>query len=320
MVAPTDESPSVPATKGGAALQRAAVVFCLALAGAVAVMTGVGASGGAAATPGSAQPPTTDDPGGRDAGGGGADGGDAGRGAGGETERLADDEELVATGEALYEVGCSSCHGLDGAGLVAPDGGQRGPSLLASGEASAFYYLSTGRMPLANSDELPVRKDPAYTPEEIDALVAYVGSLGAGEGPVVPEVDLAAGDLAEGGDLFRANCQACHSASGAGGALSYGRAAPNLAPAGPLQIAAAMRAGPGQMPVFGPDVLDDGELDSIVGYVRYLRNPEDPGGLPIGRTGPVPEGFVAWVVGLGALVGLIAWIGTRSPIGPRRPS
>jgi ubiquinol-cytochrome c reductase cytochrome c subunit len=67
------------------------------------------------------------------------------------------------------------------------------------------------------------------------------------------------------------------------------------------------------MPVFGPETLDDDDLNDLVRYVEYLDDPADPGGLPIGRTGPIPEGFVAWLVGMGALLALVAWIGTRSP-------
>jgi ubiquinol-cytochrome c reductase cytochrome c subunit len=211
-----------------------------------------------------------------------------------------------ADGERLYLEGCASCHGGEGAGT------ERGPSLLRSGEAAAFYYLSTGRMPLANSEEQPRRKPPVYEGDELAALVRHVGSLG--DGPGLPDdLDLDGADLALGGELYRENCQACHSASGAGGALSYGRAAPQLAPATPLQVAAAMRTGPGQMPVFGTDALSDADVASVARYVEYLDAPEDPGGLPIGRTGPIPEGFVAWFVGMAALLGVVAWIGTRSP-------
>jgi ubiquinol-cytochrome c reductase cytochrome c subunit len=228
------------------------------------------------------------------------------------------DDDLLAEGRELYETGCSSCHGPDGRGVVAPDGSVRGPSLEQAGEASAYYYLSTGRMPLANSEEQPTSKEPAYGPEEIEALVAFVGTLGTG--PDVPDVDPEAGDLAIGGEVFRANCQACHGAAGTGGALSYGRAAPRLTSATPRQIGSAVRVGPGEMPVFGPDLIDADELNGLVRYVQYLQDPEDPGGLPIGRTGPIPEGFVAWLVGMVALLGLVAWIGTRSPIRRTRGS
>ncbi|HEX4821249.1 MAG TPA: hypothetical protein VFV00_13690, partial [Acidimicrobiales bacterium] len=62
----------------------------------------------------------------------------------------------------------------------------------------------------------------------------------------------------------------------------------------------------------GEDVLSPSQLDNIAAYVQYLRAPQDPGGLPIGRIGPVPEGFVAWFFGAGALLLIVFWIGTRS--------
>ncbi|MEO5680418.1 MAG: c-type cytochrome [Acidimicrobiales bacterium] len=205
-------------------------------------------------------------------------------------------------GRQLFVTGCSSCHGLDGRGTG------RGPSLEHSGAASAYYYLSTGRMPLATEGQ-PLRKDPAFNPGEIDLLTAYVGSLG--DGPPVPEVDPSRGDLARGGQLFRASCAACHSAAGIGGALSYGGYAPPLQEAEPLQIAAAVRVGPGNMPLFGPAVFDDQEVDSLVRYVRFLQHAPTPGGARLGGAGPIPEGFVGWVFGIGALVAATAWIGTR---------
>lgn len=226
------------------------------------------------------------------------------------------DADLLARGEELYATSCVSCHGPDGRGEEAPDGSVRGPSLEDAGEAAAYYYLSTGRMPLANSEEQPERKPPAYGPDEIEALVAYVASLG--DGPALPDLDLEGADLVEGGEVFRAICQACHSASGSGGALSYSRAAPRLAPATPREIGAAVRVGPGEMPTFGPETITPDQLDGLVAYVQYLNDPEDPGGLPIGRTGPIAEGFVAWFVGMVALLILVGWIGTRDPIRRRR--
>lgn len=214
--------------------------------------------------------------------------------------------------EALYLEGCASCHGADGRGARGPDGGLRGPALGGAGEASAYYYLSTGRMPMTTAEGQPERKPRAYSQEQIEALTAYEAAFGTG--PELPDVDLEGADTARGGEIFRLNCQACHSASGSGGALSYGRAAPSLHAAAPLEIAAAVRAGPGQMPVFGPGAIDDDELDDLIAYVEYLDDPADPGGLPIGRTGPIPEGFVAWLVGMGGLLVLVFWIGVRNPI------
>jgi ubiquinol-cytochrome c reductase cytochrome c subunit len=226
------------------------------------------------------------------------------------------DQDLIGRGQQLYLTGCVSCHGIDGGGVTTPDGEVRGPSLKDAGEAGAYYQLSTGRMPLADPSDTPTRKRPAYDDDEIQALVAYVSSLG--NGPALPKIDTNGADIAAGGDLFRANCAPCHSAAGAGGALSYGDAAPPLSHSEPLQVGAAVRSGPGQMPVFGPDVVDEAQLDDIAAYVQYLRHPEDPGGVPIGRTGPVPEGFVAWFFGMGAFIAFVVWIGTRAPVRRRQ--
>ena len=221
--------------------------------------------------------------------------------------------DLVARGRTLYLEGCVSCHGTKGQGVGGSGGdNERGPRITDAGAAGAYYMLSTGRMPLNDPNEQPHRKDPAYGPKDIDALVAYVASLG--HGPALTKVDLADASLADGGLVFRADCQACHSASGSGGALSYGRAAPSLREATPEQVAAAVRSGPGQMPVFGQAEVDRKQLRDLVAYVQYLRHPSDRGGLAIGRVGPVPEGFVAWSVGVVLLLACVFWIGTRSPI------
>lgn len=223
-------------------------------------------------------------------------------------------DELRAAGLELYLTGCSSCHGADGEGVTI-DGERRGPSIENAGAAGAYYYLSTGRMPLGDPGDQPHRKEPAYSEEEIAALVAYVAGLG--DGPELPDVDIEDADLAEGGVLYRGMCQACHSAFGSGGALSYGRAAPNLHRADPLEVAAAVRVGPGQMPVFDQVSLSDDQLDDLAAYVEYLKSPENAGGIQVGRNGPVPEGFVAWIFGIGGALLIVAWIGGRDP--RRRP-
>jgi ubiquinol-cytochrome c reductase cytochrome c subunit len=210
--------------------------------------------------------------------------------------------QKVAAGRRLFVTGCSSCHGLDGRGT------ERGPDLSRSGAAAADFYLTTGRMPLADPDDQAERKTPAYSPAEIDQLVAYVASLG--EGPPIPTLS-AAGDLAQGNTLYTENCAACHSSAGAGGALGIAIDAPPLWQASARQTAEAIRIGPGAMPVFGPDTLDDAQVASIVRYVEYLKEPDDRGGHPLGRIGPVPEGFVAWIIGLGAMLAVAYWIGTR---------
>ncbi|MGH9281340.1 MAG: c-type cytochrome, partial [Acidimicrobiales bacterium] len=95
--------------------------------------------------------------------------------------------EQVEQGRRLYTTGCSSCHGIDA------EGTRRGPSLQGVGAASVDFWVSTGRMPLKTERSRAVRKPPAYSREQIDAIVAYVTSIAPG-GPDIPELDLAEAD------------------------------------------------------------------------------------------------------------------------------
>ncbi len=208
-----------------------------------------------------------------------------------------------AAGRRLYETGCSTCHGLDA------EGTDLGPTLIGVGAASADFYLSTGRMPLDESHSQAERKPPAFTPDQITDLTAYIASLAPG--PPIPVVRPERGDLALGSQLYTANCAACHNSAGSGGALGQAVFAPGLRESTPTQVAEAIRIGPGAMPVFGPETLDDHQVDSIVRYVEYLNHITNRGGAPLGRVGPVPEGLVAWVVGLGLMLLTAFWIGTR---------
>jgi ubiquinol-cytochrome c reductase cytochrome c subunit len=166
-------------------------------------------------------------------------------------------------------------------------------------------------MPLPDPDAKPQRQPPAYSPETIDALIAMVADFG--NGPAVPHVDLSDADVAAGGTLYRLNCAACHQSTGAGGALVQ-REAPSLSHSTPVQVAEAVRLGPGQMPEFGTAALDDTQLRDVAAYVQYLRHPDDPGGLSIWHLGPVPEGGVAILVGLALAVLATTWIGSRARV------
>ncbi|HEX2221468.1 MAG TPA: c-type cytochrome, partial [Candidatus Limnocylindria bacterium] len=207
-------------------------------------------------------------------------------------------EELVAEGRQLYLSGCASCHGAEG------EGGQYGPSLVGVGAASADYQLRTGRMPAADPEGQQERKRPAYDPEQIRALVAYVASLG--EGPEIPEFEIDESLLTRGAELYIANCAPCHGATANGGATGGGWIAPPLLGVEPLTVAEVIIVGPGQMPAFD---FGQEDRDAIVTYVEYLKRAPNPGGLEIGGIGPVPEGLVAWAVGATALVGVTILIG-----------
>lgn len=210
----------------------------------------------------------------------------------------------VEEGRELYLQGCSTCHGLD------LQGGAGGPSLIGVGEAAVVFQVESGRMPLAAGTVQAPRKEPAYSVPEVDQLAAYIQANGGG--PTLPEGSLTDGDLQEGGELFRTNCSSCHNFAGSGGALSYGKYAPNLDPASARVIYTAMQSGPESMPRFSDNQLSVEEKKAITYYVRHLSEISDPGGAGLGRYGPVPEGLVIWVVGIGVLVVMTLWIGNRA--------
>ena len=219
----------------------------------------------------------------------------------------------VDEGRQLFAIGCSSCHGLNAEGQVADDGEVLGPSLIGVGAAAVDFQVGTGRMPLAAPSAQAERKPVSYTQEQIDALAAFVESLAPG--PAVPDeqyLDPAAGDVARGGELFRTNCSQCHNTTGQGGALTMGQFAPNLTGVEPRHIYEAMLTGPQAMPVFNDKTLTPEDKLNIIAFLDNVQNEPDPGGLAIGRVGPVAEGLWAWLVGIGLLIGMATWIVTRS--------
>lgn len=214
----------------------------------------------------------------------------------------------IAEGRKLFEVGCSSCHGL------AAQGGSQAPSLIGVGAAAVDFQVSTGRMPLAAQGPQAVRKPSRYTREQTEALAAYVASLGGG--PSIPSAEELAGvgdaDLAAGGELFRTNCASCHNFAGRGGALTHGKFAPALQAADARQIYEAMQTGPENMPVFSDAQLSPQDKLKIIRYIQQVDAQKDPGGFGLARMGPIPETAVVFLVGIVACVIACLWIGARA--------
>jgi ubiquinol-cytochrome c reductase cytochrome c subunit len=220
----------------------------------------------------------------------------------------------IEEGKQLFLVGCSSCHGVNAEGVIREDGTVLGPSLLGVGAASVHFQVGTGRMPMARNDVQAPRKTPAYDEEQTRALAAYVASLAPG-GPAIPESDQydpAQGDIARGGVLYRTNCAQCHNTTGQGGALTLGKYAPKLTGVEPVHIYSAMLTGPQSMPVFNDAVLTSEDKRDIIAFLKNVESEPNPGGLGVGRIGPVSEGLWVWLIGLGVLIGAAAWIGARS--------
>ncbi len=220
----------------------------------------------------------------------------------------------VRGGPALYAANCATCHGALGEGVPPPGiqgaGGVvgMGPSLRSVGAGTADFYIRTGYMPLGNADEQPSRKRVLFDERQIRRLVRYVASFGSG--PPVPRPHPERGDLSEGLSLFTEHCAGCHQVVARGG-VSTGARVPPLTQASAVQIAEAVRSGPYVMPKFSRRTISDKQLDSIVRYVEYAKDPANPGGWAIGLIGPVPEGIVTWLVAAAALVAACVAIGNR---------
>jgi ubiquinol-cytochrome c reductase cytochrome c subunit len=213
------------------------------------------------------------------------------------------DSPLVQRGSDLYAQSCAGCHGEDLRGRKG-----QGPALRGVGAAAVDFYLSTGRMPLADPTDEPVRADPEFSRRDIQALVAYVSRFG---GPAIPAVDPDRGDVARGKEAFTESCAGCHQVLGRGGIVT-GAFVPALTDATPRQLAEAVRVGPYLMPPFGERQIDQRELDDIAAYVRASRHPDDRGGWGIGNIGPVPEGMIAWLLAGVVLLGVVRLLGERA--------
>lgn len=213
------------------------------------------------------------------------------------------DANLLDVGANTYGNQCALCHGEQGRGLDAP-GPSGGPTLIGVGAASVDFYLRTGRMPLSSQNDRVVRQDQQVTDTQVDGLIAYITSFG--DGPAIPDVSVSS-DLARGLELFTTNCAACHGPTAAGIAVGQRDVSSKLDVATPTQIAEAARIGPGVMPRFSAETLNEEDLGDIAAWVVDLRTRETPGGLSIGRSGPVSEGMLAWVIGLG-LLGIVMYL------------
>jgi ubiquinol-cytochrome c reductase cytochrome c subunit len=226
-----------------------------------------------------------------------------------QTAQASGTSELVQKGEQLYNNTCITCHGANLEGVK-----DRGPSLVGVGSAASYFQLSTGRMPLAAQTAEANRKPVKFTPEEIDALDAYIQAHGGGkEKPTASDAELRGDDPARGGELFRLNCANCHSFTGRGGALSSGKFAPELDGVSESQIYTAMLTGPENMPVFGDRQLTPDEKKDIIAYVKSVTDGNNNvGGYGLGGLGPVSEGLIGWIVGIAALVGVTLWIGAKA--------
>ena len=206
----------------------------------------------------------------------------------------------VQLGSQLYAGNCASCHGIAGSGISHKRPGSGGllglgPPLRHVGPLAADFYLRTGYMPLGNPHEQPEGNTVLFNGKEIKSLIAYVASLG--HGPAIPNPHPGQGDISDGQELFTENCAGCHQLQGRGGFVTGARVPP-LQNVKAVRIAEAVRIGPYLMPKFSASQLSDSQLNSIIRFIQSTNHPDNAGGWSIGNLGPIPEGLVAWGIGI----------------------
>jgi ubiquinol-cytochrome c reductase cytochrome c subunit len=213
----------------------------------------------------------------------------------------------VEEGKKLYLEGCSSCHGLGAEGTV------NGPTLIGVGAAAVDFQVSSGRMPLAAPGAQAQAGPAMYDEKEIAQLAAYVASLAPGpQIPTAEDLNTDNVDVALGGLLFRTNCAQCHQAAGGGGALTQGKYAPSLMGSEPKEIWEAMVTGPQSMPVFSDSSITPDDKRAIIAYIEELQTASSPGGLDLGRIGPVTETVFLFTAVAAALAFAAIWIGMKA--------
>ncbi len=213
---------------------------------------------------------------------------------------------IAEEGEKLFLSNCASCHGIGAVGTA------NAPSLVGVGAAAVDFQVGTGRMPMAASGPQAEAKPVQFTAEQVEALAAYVATLGEGPGIPADEFLTGEGDVALGAELFRINCAMCHNVAGAGGALTEGKFAPGLKNVDPAHVYEAMVTGPQNMPVFNDLNITPEEKGDIIAYLEYLNDHPSPGGLDLGGLGPVSEGLFVWIFALGAIVAVTVWLTAKS--------
>ena len=212
-------------------------------------------------------------------------------------------QQDITAGKDLFQATCSSCHGLEAQGT------SQAPSLVGAGAAAVYFQMSTGRMPAKEVGAENPRGPVKFSEQQIYQIADYVASLGGGPAiPTAEQVSTAGADTALGSNLFMANCSQCHGFAGDSGALTYGKFAPPLTQSTPTQIYTAMLTGPEAMPVFSDGALSPSAKRDIIAYITETRVEPNPGGFSLGRIGPVTEGLVIFLGGMGFLVLIAMWI------------
>ncbi len=201
----------------------------------------------------------------------------------------------LARGEALFAERCAVCHGKGGAG----DGDVAGALSPAPADLTRARFAPE-RLAQVLRDGVPgtaMPAQPALSPADRDALVAYVRTLGPREAPPLAP----AGARARGAELFAIRCAACHGAQADGrgpSASRLGRPPTDFTrkQPTPARVADVLTRGvPGTAMTPMRRLLTDADVDALAAYITSMFGRDEATGTP-------PEAERAAAVGQKSIV------------------
>jgi ubiquinol-cytochrome c reductase cytochrome c subunit len=94
--------------------------------------------------------------------------------------------------------------------------------------------------------------------------------------------------------------------------LTRGKYAPTLKGVAHRDIYEAMQTGPQSMPVFNDQNITPENKRNIIAWINEVQNQSNQGGNNLGNLGPVSEGMFIWIFGLGIMVAIAVWLGSKA--------
>jgi ubiquinol-cytochrome c reductase cytochrome c subunit len=66
------------------------------------------------------------------------------------------------------------------------------------------------------------------------------------------------------------------------------------------------------MPVFNDQNITPENKKNIIAFINETQTQANQGGMNLGNLGPVSEGMFIWIFGLGIMVGIAVWLGSKA--------
>lgn len=193
-------------------------------------------------------------------------------------------DSSAVTGETLYGMYCSSCHGADGVGAIVRDAeaasfpdrprelltpSLRNPDTLGvASDAFLRRIIAHGRP----GTSMPSWKtDGGLSDDEIDLITAFIRRWEPTEADR-SVVSASRGDPRVGGALYRANCTSCHGGTAEGGQIGISLRSPSfLAIASDDLLAETIQRGRANTAMPAWRNFSNADLSDLLAYLRSLQ-------------------------------------------------